>query len=1055
VYLTSVLYPHYSQSVREEGERLYRRQQVRLEGGDRWHAEGEIVGADAPEQVSLSRLSDVLNAKCTCDTYIEYGGCAHIWAVAMAAERSSFLLGSFGGTRLHLRDKPDPELARHQAGPKTPAWMGHIRSLAIAGQGSLPAAGSTRERSVFYCLSPSYGTRGLNVAVTYSEKKLNGDWGKVREGSFKPSEIDLLPEGDREILGIFGGIRSAYSYASTSVGGLDASGKLLERVLATAGDGQLLWGNAKRLEAAAPVTFDRGGVWRCHLVVRKEASEFLLAGEFRRAGEEPVPMANVRHLTEDGFAVTAQRVLLVETGPALTWLRELRARGPVRVPWEQGETFAQALLDVGPAAEVEWPDELRIESVRLPFTPRLRFREPKLTEPVRGVLNFVYGDRVVDGESATPGAFLKQPRQFLVRDRAGEEAARALLGELGLKSLRYAHEVVPVWEVSPKRFPHVVTALVQKGWTVESEGKVMRASTGFKIEISSGIDWFGIKGGVDFGGERVELPELLKAIQRGEKIVRLGDGTFGMLPEDLLKRYGVLLEMGDAAEGEIRYRKAQAGVLDVFLAELPEITTDELFEKARREIQSFGGVEPRQEPRTFQGTLRDYQRQGLGWMDFLRRYGFGGCLADDMGVGKTPQVLAQLESVRGKGASLAVVPRSLIYNWKEEAARFTPKLRILDYSDAARQASFDDYDLVLTTYGILRRDALTLREHEFEYVILDEGQAIKNAASESAKAARLLRARHRLVLSGTPIENHLGELWSLFEFLNPGMLGASRVFHSLAGRNNNPNADDTRLRISQAVRPFLLRRTKKQVARELPERIEQTIHCELDDAQRTLYNELRDHYRAKLLQKLGKGGLAKSKMQVLEALLRLRQAACHPALIDKKYAKTPSAKLDALMDQLEQVREEGSRALVFSQFTSMLALVQDRLAAGGMAYCYLDGKTKDREAVVKQFQADDGPGLFLISLKAGGVGLNLTAAEYVFLLDPWWNPAAEAQAIDRAHRIGQARTVFAYRLIAKETVEEHVLELQKNKRELADAILGEDNRLIGNLSREDLELLLS
>ena len=582
----------------------------------------------------------------------------------------------------------------------------------------------------------------------------------------------------------------------------------------------------------------------------------------------------------------------------------------------------------------------------------------------------------------------------------------------------------------------------------------MRASTGFNIAVSSGIDWFGLKGGVEFGDQVVELPELLRALSKGEKLIRLGDGTFGMLPEDLLRRYGALLEMGDERDGEIRYRKSQAGLLDVYLAELPEIQTDTLFEKVRAELKSFGGVEPRQEPPGFTGTLRDYQRAGLGWMHFLRRFGFGGCLADDMGVGKTPQVLAQLESVRGQGPSLAVVPRSLIYNWKEEAARFTPALRVLDYSSADRAGSFGDYDLILTTYGILRRDAALLKDHEFEYVILDEAQAIKNPLSESAKAARWLKARHRLVLSGTPIENHLGELWSLFEFLNPGMLGAVRVFQAMAGRTN-VEGDEARQRLARALRPFILRRTKGQVARELPERIEQTIHCELEPRQRELYNELREHYRAKLLSKVAKGGWAKAKIHVLEALLRLRQAACHPGLVDKKYAKVPSAKLDSLMENLGQVRGEGHKALVFSQFTSLLALVRERLDAQQSEYCYLDGATQDRQAVVKRFQSADGPRTFLISLKAGGVGLNLTAAEYVFLLDPWWNPAAEAQAIDRAHRIGQARTVFAYRLIARDTVEERVLELQKSKRELADAILGEDNRLIGNLSREDLDLLLS
>jgi SNF2 family DNA or RNA helicase len=304
------------------------------------------------------------------------------------------------------------------------------------------------------------------------------------------------------------------------------------------------------------------------------------------------------------------------------------------------------------------------------------------------------------------------------------------------------------------------------------------------------------------------------------------------------------------------------------------------------------------------------------------------------------------------------------------------------------------------------------------------------------------------------VENHLGELWSLFEFLNPGMLGEAKVLKMAGGLARNPSEESRRL-LAQALRPFILRRTKQQVARELPEKTEQTIFCELDAAQRKQYDELRSHYRETLLRRIQMGGLGKAKMHVLEALLRLRQAACHPGLLDRKRAEEPSAKLDVLLDQLDELREEGHKALVFSQFTSMLSIVRGRLDEAGVRYEYLDGSTRDRQARVDSFQNDPAIPLFLISLKAGGLGLNLTAAEYVFLLDPWWNPAVEAQAVDRTHRIGQTRPVFAYRLIARDTVEEKVLELQKTKRDLADAILGEDNSLIRDLKKEDLELLLS
>jgi SNF2 family DNA or RNA helicase len=354
----------------------------------------------------------------------------------------------------------------------------------------------------------------------------------------------------------------------------------------------------------------------------------------------------------------------------------------------------------------------------------------------------------------------------------------------------------------------------------------------------------------------------------------------------------------------------------------------------------------------------------------------------------------------------------------------------------------------------VRRDVLQFKDTVFDYVILDEAQAVKNASTESAKAVRLLRADHRLALSGTPVENHLGELWSLFEFLNPGILGASSAFQLNGGAMRNPS-EETRRLLAHALRPFILRRTKEQVAKELPPKSEQTIYCELEPRQRTLYSELRQHYRDSLLNKINSDGIAKSKIQVLEALLRLRQAACHPGLIDPKFLKDPSAKLDVLLDQLREIRDEGHKALVFSQFTSLLAILRTRLENSGTEYEYLDGKTRDRQTHVERFQNDPECRLFLISLKAGGLGLNLTAADYVFILDPWWNPAVEAQAVDRAHRIGQAKQVFAYRLIARDTVEEKVLHLQETKRNLADAIIGAQNSLIRDLRPEDIELLLS
>ncbi len=536
----------------------------------------------------------------------------------------------------------------------------------------------------------------------------------------------------------------------------------------------------------------------------------------------------------------------------------------------------------------------------------------------------------------------------------------------------------------------------------------------------------------------------------------------GMLPEEWLKKYGMLADLGTAENGALRFNASQAGVLDALLANQPEIQVDAAFQKVREHLRQFEGVIALDSPPGFHGELRPYQREGLGWLDYLQRFGFGGILADDMGLGKTIQVLALLQRRRyrrqAKGPTLAIVPRSLVFNWIQEAAKFTPRLKVLDYTGPSRhplREKFAEYDLIITTYGTLRTDITELTNFEFDYVMLDESQAIKNADSQSAKAARLLRARHRLAISGTPIENHLGELWSIIEFLNPGMLGSDTVFKKYASAGTGAGLDAAdRILLAKALRPFILRRTKSQVVHDLPEKTEQTLYCDMETEQRRCYDELRVHYRDALLHK-DTVELNRSKIEVLEALLRLRQAACHPGLINPDVSSEPSAKLEMLLPSIAEVVEEGHKVLVFSQFTSFLAIVRERLDQEQLVYEYLDGRTRNRAAKVERFQSDPDCPIFLISLKAGGLGLNLTAAEYVYLLDPWWNPAVEAQAIDRSHRIGQTQHVFAYRLICRGTVEEKILELQQKKRDLADAILNADNRVISTLTREDLEFLLS
>jgi hypothetical protein len=762
-----------------------------------------------------------------------------------------------------------------------------------------------------------------------------------------------------------------------------------------------------------------------------------------------------------GFLFTRERVAKLAEDETFPWIAGLSNNNAVVFSEEEREEFFSHLICSPALPLLDLPGELQYEEVTLSPRKCLKISRNRYDQ-MRAELWFEYGARSVAAKDVARGIYEGSTRRFFRRDIDAEKAAWAQLSEVGLRYIEDRWVQDAAWTLTASKLPRVVRALVDSGWHVAAEGKVFRQAGKTSVSVSSGVDWFELQGAIEYGDASAPLPQLLAALKRGETMVTLGDGSYGLLPEEWLRRFGPVAAMGEAEGDHIRFRSNQAGVLDALLATQPAVDCDEAFRRVRQELARFQSISAAPQPAGFQGRLRDYQREGLGWMNFLRQFSFGGCLADDMGVGKTAQVLALLETrreLRAEGKidapSLVVVPKSLIFNWKQEVERFTPQIRVLDYTGIGRNKNdLSGYDLILTTYGTLRRDAVHFKDQVFDYVILDEAQAVKNARTESAKAVRLLRGNHRLALSGTPVENHLGELWSLLDFLNPGMMGASGVFQLAGGAMRNPS-DDARKLLAHALRPFLLRRTKEEVATELPPKVEQTIYCEMEPRQRTLYNELREHYRKSLLPKIHTDGIAKSKIQVLEALLRLRQAACHPGLIDRKRAQDPSAKLDVLTEQLRAVLEEGHKALVFSQFTSLLGIVRVALQKDGIEHEYLDGKTHDRQARVERFQNNPGCPLFLISLKAGGVGLNLTAADYVFILDPWWNPAVEAQAVDRTHRIGQSRQVFAYRLITRDTVEEKVLELQQTKRGLADAILGAENSLIRDLRREDIELLLS
>ena len=462
----------------------------------------------------------------------------------------------------------------------------------------------------------------------------------------------------------------------------------------------------------------------------------------------------------------------------------------------------------------------------------------------------------------------------------------------------------------------------------------------------------------------------------------------------------------------------------------------------------------------FKGKLRDYQEEGLSWLEYLKELNFGGILADDMGLGKTIQIIALLQKKKGYKTSsgkphLIVVPKSLVFNWKDEFKRFAPELSILSYVNKERKEflkNISQYDIVITTYQTLRIDFEELRKIEFDYMILDEAQYIKNSKAQASQACKTMSSEHKLALTGTPVENSINDLFSILDFVNPGLI--SKKLRDTFSSVNDPDSDDLK-KLSKALSPMLLRRTKIQVLKDLPDKVESTIKCELSKSEQRHYDGLKNYYQLKLSRKIKESGFNQSKIEILEALLRLRQAACHPGLIDKRRTNDRSSKLDVLFEQIHSLVSSENKCLVFSQFTSFLEVVKPKLEKEKIKYLYLDGKTRKRKELVEKFEKNDDFKVFLISLKAGGVGLNLTSANYVFILDPWWNPAAETQAIDRTHRIGQKNNVFAYKLISKDTVEEKILELQKSKKDLSEAIIGSSSGMLKKMNLNDLNFLLS
>ncbi|MBE9464395.1 DEAD/DEAH box helicase [Dyadobacter subterraneus] len=603
--------------------------------------------------------------------------------------------------------------------------------------------------------------------------------------------------------------------------------------------------------------------------------------------------------------------------------------------------------------------------------------------------------------------------------------------------------------------------IIVLGFSELKNNKLNQNKATVSLTINSGTDWFNTSVQVKFGKEIATLKHLSKSIRNKSKFVELGDGTLGILPQDWIEKFAKYFEAGEIAGEVIRTPKINfTSILELYEDEvLSQPVKNELLLYTSK-FSDFESIKPVEVPKELKTSLREYQKDGLNWLNFLDEFGFGGCLADDMGLGKTVQIIAFILSQRNKGhqnTNLIVVPTSLIFNWQAEVEKFAPSIKIHTVYGSNRvkdHQNFDDYEIILTSYGTLLSDIKFLKEYRFNYIFLDESQAIKNPESQRYKASRLLQSRNKIVLTGTPIENNTYDLYGQLSFACPGLLGNKIQFKNHYAIPIDRFEDSKRAReLQKKVNPFILRRTKQQVATELPDKTEMVIYCEMGAEQRKVYDSYSDEFRHFLLTHKERD-LPRESLNILAGLTKLRQICDSPALInDEEYYGDSSAKIEVLIEQIES-KAPQHKILVFSQFVKMLDLIKKELVTRNISFEYLTGQTKNRSERVESFQNDEGVRVFLISLKAGGVGLNLTEADYVYLVDPWWNPAVENQAIDRSYRIGQKKNVVAVRLICPDTIEEKIMKMQDSKRDLANDLVKTDVSILKSLSKSDLLELL-
>ncbi len=1068
----------FSEKVKERGYQYYinsRALLVNLTSSSSGLVAKYLVFGTRAYDVTIHKNNNLsIEAECTCQYFDDYTPCKHIWAAVLDAEKKNIF-----------------------ATPKEVGWKDLLNRVPTVKQEKpFYLTKVEKPRYGFYIinLNGSQSKKKWQISLLTQETQVNGKLGKIKNAETSQDKIHLYQDPlDKRALLHFLGCRTLsrnYYYSNNETNTILLNGISESDILKELSVNKKLFVddfNSKRHE----LNFvDQELILKLDLT--ENESNFTLTPRFELTQPSHLnsdnkllitnldsPMDTMPTVTDinervlnveneivkinlsfnseylfiEPFVYYNKTMMIAHLEPYSGWLDIFKKRESIEIPKDEINSFLNTFFSIENKPIINLPDSIVTARIQDFLKIRFSITPQQNTKNYAGEFQFLYGNEYFTSSQTQSQIYNAETGQFFERNISQENLTiQEVVGKIPTLSNGFSG----AYQFETSHLSEIVSNLFSQGLEVMFLNKKINNSVNYSTTITSGVNWFDLNVKLEFDQNNfLSLPQLLQGLKNGNNFVTLADGSVGFINSNWIQKFKNFSQAGTIHNEDIRLSKIQALFLSHSLTEDKNFQSDSRFQTFQKILTRLSNLNEIKPSPHFKGTLRSYQKQGLAWLKELSDLEIGSILADDMGLGKTIQILALLAE-KPNSKTLIVAPKSLVFNWINEAKKFTPHMKFYNHTGSQRNHSEADVhiknsDAIVTTYQTFRMDIEKFKDMTFDYLILDEAHYIKNSESQAYMACHLAQSKIKIALTGTPVENSISDLFSILSIVTPGLIS-----ERLANRFLNVKNPEELLQLSKALSPFILRRTKENVLKDLPDKSEQVLYCDLSPSETKKYNDLKSYYWAQLSGKIKDKGFSKSKIEILEALLRLRQAACHQGLLDKKLSHSTSTKFSTLLEQLKIVIDDGHKALIFSQFTSLLKLFETHLKNEKITYEYLDGKTSDRQEKVNNFQNNSEVQVFLISLKAGGVGLNLTSAEYVFILDPWWNPAAESQAIDRAHRIGQTKKVFAYKIIARNTIEEKILQLQESKKALAKSIFSANEKsFLKNLNFSDLQDLFT